>query len=493
MKRILSFLASMLILAGNSTIPAYAKGPEDDWPVTVNMDANAVLQPWFNFKSWMMKPAKITYSFMGKDTNGKFRYGLWNVYIAGYDYNKVLMSEAESRITELGRSEEKPSWADWQYRLTGDFEVGMSDSTIVFGSSDGVELGNAPGVVYYALQIRDNGAVTGEKEPTYFWFYGKIDYRSCSYNSNKTPHMAEPCRPVVSADGKHYEYRSMSGEYGDPDKYMEWNEEWSLILNERLAELETKILAWDGGEEDELKFREQFSDTWATAADASEETQILETVTRLEELLTRRKTEIAEQKRQEEEQKRLEEEKRKEEEEKKRQEEEEKRKQEEEEKRRQEEEEKKKQEEASKPNKPNKPSVSNPNVTTPSNKGENLGSVVAVEDKLKHDMNGSGTSQTSKVATSTVLGGKKDSSKVEPDKIATSIDAEETAKLEESADREDERNNSATRMDVEGETEVPVLYSSNKAWRWLLWPLIVGLLMLMGWITWRIRKNYQDK
>lgn len=333
MKKIPLFLAAAMVLTGSLTgeIPAMARSPEDaDWPVKIDMTPNVVLQDQFLINAIRPKYNGYSFKFNGEDPNfiiqGRTRYGVWNAYLAAYDYNKVTQAEVESRIAELGETGGNPSWAKWTHTMANGIQSGISSGMTRFNENGIRTAREAPGVLYYGLQLRDNK--NSFDDPEYFWVYGKLDFRACAYNAATTPHILRDCQVTVSKDGKHYEYRPLGGATIDPDTYVEWSEEWGGILNERLSELETAILAWTGDEEEEQGFRTQFQDTRVTAADADGEAQILATVDRLEELLNLRSVEVEEQqrleeqKRLEEEQKRLEEEQKKLEEEKAKQEEE---------------------------------------------------------------------------------------------------------------------------------------------------------------------------
>jgi len=539
-------MAAVTVLMGSLAggVPVIARSPEDkDWPVKVNMEPNAVIQKQFIVNTIKPTYNGYTYDFTGTDPNfiilNKARYGIWNAYLAAYDYNKVTQTEVESRITELGETGGNPSWAKWTHNMIWGREYGVSSGTTNFGSNDGKLIGEAPGVLYYGLQLRDNK--NSFDDPEYFWVYGKLDFRACAYINEEDPHIAQDCRVSISRDGKHYEYTPIGTDKRNPDTYVEWGEEWSMILNERLDKLETDILAWTGDEEAEQGFRAQFQDTRTTAADADEETQILTTVDRLEELLRSRTVEVEEQKRLEEkqrleeerkrleeerkqleeEQQRLEEEKKKQEEERK-QLEEEKEKQEEEQKRLEEErkqlaeeqkrleEEKKKQEEEwkrleeeqkhqeeekKKQESSNRPSESRPIVDAAQegvDQGDNagMGSINTNENELDGDK------KTEVVGTDSMIGNNVAFATVVEQQNGSSsqVDTESMTENKVGAMVEvSQKDDNAEKMENLDEIELPALQSTAVGWKMWPWLLLALFILALGTVLYGMRKKLQKQ
>ena len=483
MKKCALLLAVLLTLTGNLNGLTYANSPDDPYiTISVSMEPNMVMQNQLKFINWDLSGNSLEYSFDGQEDESGSSYKLWNFYVAGYDYNKLTMGEAENNIKELGRLEggEKPSWAAWQYRLEGEEKKSKIEPTrVTFTEDDGVEIGNAPGAVYYGLQLEETKS-TGSLN--YFWMYGKIDLRQCGYNDNKTPHMTGVCEVSLRDGGRYYAYTQTDETFGEAGQYSTWRQEWTKILNERLGVLEEEILAWDGNEEDEADFRERLEAVRPVAADTLNEQAIKDEVTRLEELIPRRRGEIAaEEKRREEE--RLEEERRREEErlaEEKRL---------EEEKRRQEEEAKRKEEAAS-------GSTAGSVGGLGGASGNTGGSSVGADDESTGIGDSSVGDSVNVTDVAHVSAGNDNTS---DDLMGGTLetrgegDANDDSAGEVLETRGEEDKSDETSAVTEEGIAVPALYGSKTKWKWLLWPLIAGILMIVAGLIWRRREKQQDR
>lgn len=491
-----------IVLASGLGMPTYAVGgPGDEgWPEIVNLEPNVVIDGSFDLIELSPGNNQIQFKTPGPYSNkNQAMVGLEKLYFAAYDYEKVSMVEAENRITELGKSEMMPSWAQWSKTVMKNSYMLGFDGISSFGSA---KLATPSGVVYYAAQFWDR--TKDGKTIEYFWAYGKLDYRSCAYDSTMTPHISGTCNVSRSSDGKHYVFTRVGG-VSTENKYEDWGEEWSEALNDRLTTLETEIGQWDGNAEGKTKLKEQLDQIKATAVDATNSAEIKAMVLQLEGFLTQRAEEIAEEKRkeEEEEQKRKEEEeqKRKEEEEQRRKEEEERRKQEEEQKRleeerkkqeeeqkRLEEEKRKEEEEKKKQEAANKPSSSKP-VTVPA---EGMGSS---EPETSEDEAVADDKDVTNVVTSGVQIGNID----QVDKSTQvgsqdNLEAVDEMQKEENLEKENEVQGDVAEVissKEKAELEVPVLANTNKSWRWLWWLAAIGVLMTVGGVLWKIRKNWQ--
>lgn len=483
MRKISIFLAILLTLSGGVVSPGMVAAIENEERDQVYIDPNYIAWPGFGFTRIRTGANGLNFEFNGIE-NGVSRYGLWDFYVAAYDYDKVTMAEADSRIRELGKQDGTPSWAKWSDRVYGGLDKGAATATTRFDRDDGIDIADLPGVLYYALHIRDNQK--SYDDPEYFWVWGKLQYRDCAYNGDSDPYMAVDCRLDPSKDEKHYNFQAAWAT--DTSKYVPWSVEWGATLTERLGKVEEEIMTWEGDSETEKELRSRLSDTRLIAEDADNTEEIRTIATRLEELLDKRTSEI-------EEAKRLEEEKRKEEEEKKKQEEEQKRK-EEEEKLRQEEEQKRKEEEEKRKQEEEQKRLEEEQKKKAEEKRKQEEAERRRQEELRRQEESKKQEEAEKLRqeeqknqqlAATIRGDNSAGNVVKSVVTNTALNNENVDKDEGEAGELGEKQVAAlgeAKQEVQKQGEdginVPTLYSADTTWKWLLWPIIATVMIVIG-------------
>lgn len=277
----------------------------------ISIEENKVLESLFIVNSISPGGNMLGYNFNAAVVPNM---GLWELYLATYDYEKVPMSVADAGLEELGIVQ-KPDWAKAVFFDTPHSKGGNRSTSANLSYTPDMDISYGPGVLYYALKVHD-----GNKDidnPEFYWVRGKISYRECAYNSMYgEPYMRMACTGKIR--GNQYSYYR----WRDPnDIYKVWGDDWGEVLALDLAGVGDEIKTWEGDKDELSNIKAELDRVEIVAEDATNVVKIRTEVEELRKLLACREEEIA-QKETEEENRRLEEE------EKKKQEEEEKRKEE---------------------------------------------------------------------------------------------------------------------------------------------------------------------
>ncbi len=343
----LGLMAGLISVAGLG-VPVSALGETTGERDVVSTEANRVMEKLFLIRSLSPAGNMIEYDF---NNDMVPNMGIWELYLATYDYENVPMAVADAGLGELGVVE-KPDWAKAVFYDSAYNKGGNRTVSAPLSYTPGMDIGYGPGILYYALKVYDG--TKGEDNAEFYWARGKISYRECAYNSKYgEPYMRMTCTGKIRGSQYSYDRWRETG-----DVYKTWGDDWGETLAQDLKDVRGKIGAWTGDEEELSDINTELDRIEAVAEDATEKIETRATVTELRGLLKTQEEAVAKKKAEEEEKRRLEEEERlkKEEEEKKRLEEEEKKRQ-EEEKRRQEEEEKRLEEERKKAEANRRPSL----------------------------------------------------------------------------------------------------------------------------------------
>lgn len=239
----------MLIALGGSdlTMAATAMDASEmtDAPVSsegenARVEVNKILEPALVFVESSVAGNRLNYKFMGAEGN----LGLWRLYVADYDVWHYSQQMVEENLEALG-SGGKPEWAREMADLSLEWKNGnLGLQRASLGAANQL-VGNNPGVLYYAAQIRDNSE--GIDNPSYRWVRGKLDYRRCAYSSRNLPHIINTCQVRVDTEKGEYVFEQKTGVVRDEtDPYQTWEEEFTAMSQSNLSYWRSRINDWEG-------------------------------------------------------------------------------------------------------------------------------------------------------------------------------------------------------------------------------------------------------
>lgn len=243
------------------------------------IEANQVLEPALVLMATSVAGNRLTYKFMGAENN----LGLWQFYVADYDVWHYSQRMVEENLELLG-SGEKPFWAREMVDLSIQWKNGdLGPQPTSLGVANHL-VGNNPGVLYYAAQIRDNS--DGVDNPSYRWVRGKLDYRMCAYSSRNLPHIAKSCQVRVDTEAGEYVFEQKTGVVRDEtDPYQTWAEEFTVSSRNNLNYWRNQIKGWTGDKAEKEEILLALQGAKNTAEDTAAEADILALVAECEELL----------------------------------------------------------------------------------------------------------------------------------------------------------------------------------------------------------------
>ena len=194
------------------------------------------LEPMLIFRS--IKPRDGLIDFEIASPTGK-EWRIQRVWLAAFDY--------EGGWTEVEVDEQLSAWteleADWAKATKEQSLTNMalwSFATVAFTIDKStlrydLTTMNLPDILYYAVEFKDE---KGEEEGP-IWVRGKIDYRGCAHARSFLEGETETC--VAQVDEQSGTVKYWPSEAQEDEEVVTWEEEWRLVLAERLAEVEVEL------------------------------------------------------------------------------------------------------------------------------------------------------------------------------------------------------------------------------------------------------------
>ncbi len=240
MKKTPLVLAILTMTTSLTGVAVAADGEVWVKPERWKLEANLVEDAGFRVNKVDPFANKLTISF---DSEGG-RRDLVKMYVASYDYQKTMIAAADAGLSELGEVA-KPVWASDAVDLSSELtsgDISMQPYKVVNAS---YTLRNPSGMVYYALQVRDNSK---DGEDALHWIRGKLDYRSCAYTSLQSEHILEACQGDVDTTTNKYTFTRVKTRPSN-DTVVSWEDERARDMKNVVDNLYLSISSWRGDAE----------------------------------------------------------------------------------------------------------------------------------------------------------------------------------------------------------------------------------------------------
>lgn len=240
MKKTPLVLAILTMTTSLTGVAVAADGEVWVKPERWKLEANLVEDAGFRVNKVDPFANKLTISF---DSEGGKR-DLVKMYVASYDYQKTMIAAADAGLSELGEAA-KPVWASDAVDLSSELtsgDISMQPYKVVNAS---YTLRNPSGMVYYALQVRDNSK---DGEDALHWIRGKLDYRSCAYTSLQSEHILEACQGDVDTTTNKYTFTRVKTRPSN-DTVVSWEDERARDMKNVVDNLYLSISSWRGDAE----------------------------------------------------------------------------------------------------------------------------------------------------------------------------------------------------------------------------------------------------
>ncbi len=212
---------------------------------------------------YYIEPSNDTVRFKFNENTVK-PVGIQEIYVATYDYNKVTEAEADARAVTLG-VDDTTDWASNAQNLGYYIPWAADTSASINFRENGTLVGAPQGILYYAVAAND---YTDPNNPQLYWIRGKLSYRECMYNSTIENPYAMACNFDWVYGQETWAVRRNNPEYFAGEVYKSWSEEFGEILTGELKDLEVRVEAWGGTEEEKQPLLERFAKIKQLAVDA---------------------------------------------------------------------------------------------------------------------------------------------------------------------------------------------------------------------------------
>lgn len=236
---ILAGLSIMGVVSGSFMAPIYATSSDN---VVNNLANDDVLylesntyDARFNPDYFMMSTSVIQFKVDFSKT-GQYIKRLILVY---YDYeNGITELEADARLPYLGTED----YSDWAVKIDDmdGLRVSQQKTTILNSNLHARPIDNKTDLMYYAVEYgnRETTANNTTKWSNTAWIRGKLDFRPCVHSKGIDVTRSSCSVKSNSASGVMDLF--VNGKPVD-EQVISWSEEWRLIQEERLGELEDGV------------------------------------------------------------------------------------------------------------------------------------------------------------------------------------------------------------------------------------------------------------